>query len=171
MSSKKEWATQALATGDFGPMDVEYVEALAFDKLPQYYVDTFDFYKLYSDELPQGELVGEWHPSYPMMKCRGNVIFGIGMALSSAVSDGILKNEDELKVVNFYKKYDWKYLQGSKGKVWTTVAEIELINKTLDFVTQRIKSNFGVINREEEIGLKFQKELLERRKKYGRTQS
>ena len=166
MSSKKEWATQALVTRDFGPMDIEYVEALAFDKLPQYYADSFDFFKMYSNELPSKEVVGEWHPSYPMMKCRGNVIVGIGVSLASAVTDGVLSDQDETEVVDHYRNYNWTFQQGSKGEVWTTQYEIELINKTLEFVSNKIKTKFDIQDKTHELKSKFAKELLERRKSY-----
>ncbi len=169
MDSKKEWAIKALQEDNFGFLDRDYVEALANETLPKYYHDIFGFFRLHSDDLPKKGLVGEWHPHYPLMKCRGNVIIGISLSLRGAVTDGVFTEPDDLSVVEYFRNYNWTFQTGAKGEVWTSRYEIEFINTTLDFAMSRIRERYGVKHDQESVQKKFFDELKRRRESYPKT--
>jgi len=142
----------------------EYFEAIVNETLPQYYFNELQILLLYSDKLPRHILADIWHPDYPFMKCRGNVIIGIGLKLQGLIRDNIVEDESVVDVVNKYKKYNWNFQKGSKGEYWTSRKEISLINRTLKTVTTHIKDKYELEHDPDSIRKKFEDRLSEARK-------
>lgn len=137
----------------------DYLEAMVNETLHLYYSDRLKILRMYSDDLPTGVLVGPWHPKYPMMKCRGNVIVGVGGTIQTAVNDGVVKNKDVVAKLKYYRTHDWNYAKGAKGEFWTLPEEINLINNTLDSMVNYIDREYGIEDRTSFLDEKFQ-ELL-----------
>lgn len=163
MITRRERAIEVLQgkTGDI--VDREYFEAIANETLPQYFLDRFQWYKLYSDDLPGERLVDIWHPDFPMMKCRGSIIFGISGELTTAVKDKVIKSNEIIGMVKYYKKYDWNFQKEAKGEYWTSSEEIDLINNTLEAVIKHLNQEYKLEDNIDSIKQEFQKVLIQRR--------
>ena len=120
-----------------------FCEAVLSGKLPQYYFSELKRFKSYSDALPSEGLVGEWHPDYPNMKCKGNTIIGISLTLQATADEGLIKSEYVLNAIERYKLQDWSFHKG-KYISRTTPEEIKLINDTLDTVMGYLESEYGL---------------------------
>lgn len=142
----------------------EYFEALANESLQQYYLDRFKVFQLYSDLLPGEKLVGLWHPDYPMMKCRGTCVTGIGFDLKLAISDKVIKSKEIIEKADFFRNYNWNFQKGKKGEYWTTPEEIVLINNTLDPVAEYLNGEYTLKDNGDLLKTKFQEILIEARK-------
>jgi len=130
-----------------------YFQSVIEDTLPEYYLNRFNRFKGYSDDLPKPEvdpshenygflrLKAGWdHPKYPHLKCRGNVICGISVNLQHAVKDGVLGGG----LMEDFRDYDFSFSKGRKGEFWTTSEEIDFINKTLDLAIAQIKEKYSL---------------------------
>jgi len=164
MVSRRERAFEVLKdhTDDF--IGRKYIEAIANETLPQYFLDRFQWFHLYSDDLPGERLVDVWHPDYPLMKCRGNVIYGISGELRNSVKDGVIKSSDIIDKVEYYRKYNWNFQKEAKGEYWTNQEEIDLINGTLEAVIGYLKQNYSVKDNIELLKIRFQEDLIHVRK-------
>jgi len=118
-------------------------EAVLSGKLPQYYFSELKRFKSYSDALPSEGLVGEWHPDYPFMKCRGNTIICISLALQATADEGLIKSECVLNAIERYRAQDWGFHKG-KHISRTTPEEIKLINDTLDIVIGYLEREYNL---------------------------
>lgn len=163
MTYSKENAREVLKEISNGP-EKEYFEAIVDETLPQYYFNELQILLLYSDKLPKQVLVDISHPDYPLMKCRGNVIIGIGLKLQKLLADNMVEDERVVDVVNKYKKHNWNFQKGSKCEYWTSRSEINLINRTLKTVTTHIKDKYGLNSDSGTIQRKFEDRLAETRK-------
>ncbi len=165
MATKRERALEVIQNteGDFPGK--EYLEALVNDTLPRYFLDIFQTFRFYSDDLPK-DMAREWHPDYPWMKCRGNVITSISISLFKAVNDGVIKDKEVVDLISYFRGRDWNFEKGQKGECWTSQEEIELINVTLDAVIGVLVREYGLVNNVDEIKSKFEEELVQERKRW-----
>ncbi len=163
MITRRERAIEVLQEHPGILPDREYYEAIVNETLPQFHLDRFQWFQLHSDALPGERLVDIWHPDYPMMKCRGSVIFKISLGLYRAVEDKVIKSRDVINSVEDYRAYDWNFQKGSKGEYWTSPEEIELINNTLAAVIGYLKQEYALKDNIESLKQKFQAELIRRR--------
>lgn len=126
-----------------------FYESVINNRLPQHYYDELKKRRNYSDDLPFHEDAFERlelalnHPEYPFLKCRGNTIVGIGLKLTSAIDERIIKDPSVIAAILDFRQHDWNAFKG-KGKYWTTPAEIEYINKTLDLVIDCLKRTYNL---------------------------
>ncbi len=109
-----------------------HLRAIIDGTLAEYYITLLKDSKDYSDELPQGRSVGPWHPDFPFMKCRGNIITSISLLLQGVIGDGIIHDESVINIIEQYVTHEWNAFRGKK--YWTTPEEIQLINDTIDAV-------------------------------------
>ena len=121
----------------------EIFKAIVDGKLPQYYLNKLVSFRAYSNDLPGPRLVGEWHPHYPLMKCRGNVITAISLAIQGAVEQGLIDDERIISLINDFRHYKWNVFEG-KYTSWTTSEEIKFMNDTLDVVINHLCDKYGL---------------------------
>ena len=164
MHSAKERACEVLEGMPDGYVTRPYFEAMASETLPKYYFDELQIRLLYSDELPNRRSVAEWHPDYPLMKCRRNVIFGISMTLQDLMRHKIVEDPGIVGVIETFKGYDWNCQKHLKDERWTSREEIVLINRTLKTVTGHIKDKYGLKEDHDSIRKKYKERLAEERK-------
>jgi hypothetical protein len=166
MALTKERALEVLNGNPDNSLPFPYLEAIANETLPQYYFDEIQIHKLYSDELPEHKLVAEWHTEYPLMKCRGNVIIGIGATFQGLLNDKIVEDQEIVNSIKRFRGYDWEFQKGYKGEYWTSREEINFINKTLRTVAIHIKNKYRLEDNTDSIQKKYKDRLTETRKSW-----
>jgi hypothetical protein len=130
---------------DFG-WTTRYFEAIRDGELPSFYGQVFASFKLYSDDLPGHRLVSEWHPDYPVMKCRAHTIIGIIGYLSAGTEDEVITDENLKTTINEFIAGPWNSSRpgASKGEFWTTPEEIQRMNTMLDTVIAYLEKTYGI---------------------------
>jgi hypothetical protein len=166
MTTRRERTIEILQE-EIDPASREYFEAIVNETLPQYYLDCFRSHKLWSDDLPGKRLVGVWHPDYPLMKCRGNFVWGLSGALRGAIGNKVVKSSEVIKKVKDFVKHDWNCFKGRKGEYWTQPEEISLINDTLDFVITYLNQEYKLEDNTDLLKQKFSEEMVRVRKLWG----
>ncbi|KKU20499.1 MAG: hypothetical protein UX31_C0038G0002 [Candidatus Nomurabacteria bacterium GW2011_GWA1_46_11] len=134
-------------------------------ELPSYYCQKLAALKLCSDELPR-KLVGMWHPDFPFMKCRGNVIASIGQSLNMSVHQGIIADQNLKASIEEFVQYPWNAFDRDQGVKKTTHKEIQLMNGMLDTVIGYIEMTYKVTTDWESARRKLEYERKEVRKGY-----
>ena len=130
---------------DFG-WTTRYFEAIRNGELPSFYGQVFASFKLYSDDLPGPQLVVEWHPDYPAMKCRAHAIIGITSQLRGGITDEVITDEKLKTAINEFIAGPWNSCRpgASKGEFWTTPEEIQRMNTMLDTVIAYLEKTYGI---------------------------
>src|SRR3989338_2767187 len=126
------------------PEILEIYAAIRDGNLPRYYWGELKRKMAYSDDVLPGRLAGDWHPNYPNMKCRRNVIFGIGIDLQAMVEEEIITDDSLKEKIRQFVSRQWESQRGGKGKFWTTPEEILLINSMLDHAISYLQRTYGL---------------------------
>jgi len=145
----------------------EFFEALRDEKLPDFFCQRLAFFRLYSDDLPGSQLVGEWHPDFPQMKCRNIVIGAIMHYIECCVEYNIVTDADLTASMVEFTKTQWHSNKGSQRENWTTREEIDLMNATLDRVISAIETTYGITTDWEKARQRLDEERKIRRKEWG----
>ncbi len=139
------------------PLRAKY-EAIAEGRYLEYLLSKLRKYRYeYSDDLPESNvpptdpdyaahrlLEAELsNPSYPRLKCRGNVIIGISLTLREIVDEEFIKESAILQRINDWKSSEFNAFKG-KGKAFTTPEEIARMNTVLDATIAYIEKEYDL---------------------------
>jgi len=168
MKYTPEDARRLFADDDVGDiLERDLLEALRDGKLPDFFCQKLVFFRLYSDDLPGSQLVAEWHPDFPQMKCRNIVIGAIVHYIQCCVEYNIVTDADLTASMREFTNIQWNSDKGSQREHWTTQEEIDLINTTLDHVISSIETTYGILTDWEKARQRLDEERKTRRKSWG----
>ncbi len=135
------------------------LKAMADGTLPEYYLSKLKWCRSFSDELPEPDVdethpdyrylklqAMRTHPAYPNLKCRLSNLGHIHRALSSSIDYEVIVDDMVIQKIKEYGDHDFNGEKGNgpKGEYWTTRAEIDLTNETLDLAIAHIKETYGL---------------------------